>query len=142
MFKKANTAVQKQIDNLPPSVSAFLDLKTSEFRAISFNCFGYIHTHIISVTRLTALRLWHIPLQCCLCYIGAGYVLLALLQLYGKLANTVKFCTLSCLIVTDFTCLSPSLLSSYLLCLLASVQSSTLPLIKLSTLCQKQALTM
>ena len=101
-FKKVNTAVQKQIDNLPPSVSAFLDLKTSEFRANSFNCFGFIHTHIISVTRLTALRVWHIKLQCCLCCIGAGYVLLALLQLYCKLANTVKFCSLSCLMVTDF----------------------------------------
>ncbi|DBA83333.1 TPA: hypothetical protein ACH3X2_006580 [Trebouxia sp. C0005] len=28
-FNKANTAVQKQIDNLPPSVSTFLDLKTT-----------------------------------------------------------------------------------------------------------------
>jgi len=37
IFNKTNGALQKQIDNLPPSVSAFLDLKTSTSQAGSFS---------------------------------------------------------------------------------------------------------
>ena len=35
VFSKVNGAVQRQIDNLPPSVSAFLDLKTSKYKQIA-----------------------------------------------------------------------------------------------------------